>query len=64
MTSSRSISDAVNSRSIACSLSRDGLIDARLGVVDIAIILSPICPPLPFFCSVSWQWIASRADAD
>src|SRR5262245_52609772 len=35
MTSSRSISDTANSRSMACSLSRDGLMDARLGVVDI-----------------------------
>jgi len=26
--------------------------DARLGVVDIAIILSPICLPLPSFHSV------------
>ena len=43
MTSSRSISDAVNSGSTACGLSRDGLMDARLGVVDIAIILSLIC---------------------
>src|SRR5262249_25425682 len=41
-TSSRSISDAVSSRSSACSLSRDGLIDWRLSVVDIAIILSLI----------------------
>ena len=49
MTSSRSISDAANSRSMACSLSRDGLMDARLSVVDIAIILSPICAPLLSF---------------
>jgi hypothetical protein len=37
MTSSRSISDAANSRSSAWSLSRDGLMDARLSVVVIAI---------------------------
>jgi len=60
MTSSRSISDAVNSRSRACSLSRDGLMDAGLGVVDIAIILSPICLPLPSFYSAPWWVIASR----
>jgi hypothetical protein len=41
MTSSRSISDAVNSRSMTCSLSRGGSIDARLGVVDIAITFRP-----------------------
>jgi hypothetical protein len=58
MTSSRSISDAVNSRSMACNLSRDGLMDARLGVVVIAIILSPICLPPPSFCRVLRQWIA------
>ena len=33
MTSSRSISDAADSRSRACGLSRDGLTDARLSVV-------------------------------
>jgi hypothetical protein len=51
MTSSRSINDAANSRSMACSLSRDGLMDARLSVVVIAMILSLICLPLPSFCS-------------
>src|SRR5262252_4467630 len=49
MTSSRSISDAANSHSRACSLSRDGLTDARLSVVVIAIILSLTAGSFDFY---------------
>jgi hypothetical protein len=43
-----------------CSLSRDGLMDARLSVVVIEMILSLICPPLSSFYLMSRQEIASQ----
>jgi cyclopropane fatty-acyl-phospholipid synthase-like methyltransferase len=68
MTSSRSISDAANSRSMTCNLSREGLMDARLSVVVIAIILSLICTPLPSFYQEqeieSMPWFNPELDED
>jgi hypothetical protein len=48
-TSSRSMSVVVKSRSMVCSLSRDGLMDARSSGVDKAIVLSLVAYSLIFY---------------